>query len=97
MSDWQRSTEERRYGDLAPEVQRSIAEYAEKHELGDVGADATICAVTASELKKLFGTRKQTTSIVVTPALLVWTLSDDGDVTTIGVEAKRGRGQGVRI
>jgi len=86
VSDWQRSTEESSYGGLPPDVQVSIARYAEKHELGDVGADATFCAVTASERKKLFGKRRQTTSILVTPALLLWTVSEGGDVTTIGVK-----------
>jgi hypothetical protein len=83
MSDWQRSTEERTFGDLAPAVQSSIADYAEKHRLGDIGAAATFCAVTSSERKKLFGKRSQTTSIVVTPDLLVWSLSEHGDITTI--------------
>jgi hypothetical protein len=83
VSDWQRSTEECTYGDLAPEVLSSIADYAEKHQLGDVGADATFCAVTMSERKKLFGTRSQTTSIVVTPEPLLWTLSEGGGATTI--------------
>jgi hypothetical protein len=86
VSDWQRSTEESSYGDLPPDVQASMAAYAERHALGDVGADATFCAVTASERKKLFGKRRQTTSIVVTPTVLLWALSEDGDVTTIGVK-----------
>jgi hypothetical protein len=86
VSDWQRSTEESSYGDLPPDVQASISVYAERHALGDVGADATFCAVTASERKKLFGKRRQTTSILVTTALLVWTLSEEADVTTIGVK-----------
>jgi hypothetical protein len=88
VSDWQRSTEECRYGDLAPAVQLSIAEYAEKHGLGDVGAAATFCAVTSSERKKLFGKRSQTTSIVVTPELLVWALNEGGNVTTIAARRR---------
>jgi hypothetical protein len=86
VSDWQRSTEECAYGDLAPEVQLSILEYAEKHGLGDIGAVATFCAVTSSAKKKLFGRRSQTTSIVVTPELLLWALSEGGDVTTIAAK-----------
>jgi hypothetical protein len=85
VSDWQRVTHESSYADLPPDVQLSIASYAEKHELGDVGADATFCAVTTSERKKLFGTQRQRTSILVTPALLVWALSEDDDVTTLAV------------
>lgn len=88
MSDWQRSTEGCSYGDLAPAVQLSIATYAEKHDLGDVGGAAIFCAVTSSARNKLFGKRSQTTSIVVTPDLLVWTLSESGDVTTLA--ARRG-------
>jgi hypothetical protein len=86
VGDWRRSTEERSYGDFPPEVQSSIVEYAEKHALGNVGADATFSAVTLSEQKKLFGTRRQATFIVVTPTLLVWALSDRGDVTTVAVK-----------
>jgi hypothetical protein len=86
MSEWQRSTEESAYGGLAPEVQLSIAEYVEKHGLGDIGAVATFCAVTSSEKRKLFGRRSQTTSIVVTPELLLWALSEGGDVTTIAAK-----------
>ena len=85
MADWQRSTVESSYGDLAPEVRASLEAYAEKHELGDVGADATFCAVTISERKKLFGRRRQTVSVVATPAHLLWTLGEGGDVTTVGV------------
>jgi hypothetical protein len=83
VSDWQRSTEECSYGDLAPAVQLSIANYAETRGLGDIGDQAIFCAVTSSERKKLFGRRRQTTSIVVTPELLVWALTEDGDATTV--------------
>jgi len=86
VGDWRRSTEEGSYGDLPPDVQGSISAYAERHQLGDLGADATFCAVTASERKKLFGKRGQTTSILVTPALLVWTVSEGNDDTTTGVK-----------
>jgi len=83
VSDWQRSTEECAYGDLPPAVQLSIANYAEKHGLGDIGDQAIFCAVTNSERKKLFGRRSQTTSIVVTPELLVWARTEDRDATTV--------------
>ena len=88
MSDWQRSTQECSYDDLAPAVQLSIADYAEKRDLGDIGDTTVFCAVTTSERKKLFGKRRQTTSIVVTPELLVWTVSEGGDATTVA--ARRG-------
>ena len=84
MTDWARSTVECLFGALTPEALASIAAYADQHELGDIGADATFCAVTTSERKQLFCKRSRETSIVVTPALLVWSLSEDGKVTTIG-------------
>jgi hypothetical protein len=86
VGDWRRSTEERAYGDFPHDVQASIVAYAEKHDLGNIGADATFCAVTVSEQKKLFGTRRQATFIVATPTLLIWALSDGGDVTTVAAK-----------
>jgi hypothetical protein len=86
VSDWQRSTEERSYGDFPPETQASIAAYAEVHGLGSIGAEATFCVVTYSERKKLIGMRRQATFIVVTPALLVWALTEGDDVTTVAVK-----------
>src|SRR5262249_29399333 len=62
--------------------------YAEEHELGDIGRAAAFCAVTTSERKKLFGTKRQATSVVVTPDLLVWAVEESGEVTTVAVRRR---------
>jgi hypothetical protein len=86
VADWRRSTEELSCGDLPPDVQASVAEYAAGHGLGDVARDATVCAATTSERKALFRTRRQRTYVLVTPALLVWALAEGREVTTVGAK-----------
>ena len=85
MADWQRSTREASYASFSPAVHRAIADYAEKRDLGDLGSAAVFAAETTStrEKRKLFGkgSETQTTSILVTPELLVWVVeNDDGAV-----------------
>ena len=85
MSDWKRTTREASFQSFSPAVQQAIRDYAEKRELGDLGSAAALAVETTSvrEKRKLFGkgSERQTTSVLVTPDLLVWVVeTDDGAV-----------------
>ncbi|MDQ3799738.1 MAG: hypothetical protein M3384_09820 [Acidobacteriota bacterium] len=84
MREYQRTTRECSFDDFRPEIIRAIRNYAEKHELGNVEADALMCAETVSEkisrgfFSKIFGGANyaQNVSMLVTPERLLWCTLD---------------------
>lgn len=84
MREYQRTTRECSFSDFQPEIQIAIRKYAEKHELGDIEADALMCAETVSEkikqgfFGKTFGGANyaQNVSMIVTPERLLWCTLD---------------------
>jgi hypothetical protein len=84
MREYQRTTRECSFNDFRPEIRSAIRNYAEKYELGNVEADALMCAETVSEkvrqgfFGKLFGGANyaQNVSMLVTPERLLWCTLD---------------------
>jgi hypothetical protein len=84
MREYQRKTRECSFSDFQPEIQSAIRKYVEKHELGDIEADALVCAETVSEkikqsfLGKIFGGANyaRNVSLLVTPERLLWCALD---------------------
>lgn len=84
MREYQRTTRECSFNDFRPEIVRAIRNYAEKHELGNVEADALMCAETVSEkvksgfFSKIFGGANyaRNVSMLITPERLLWCALD---------------------
>jgi hypothetical protein len=84
MSEWERSTRECSFADLA--AADAIRAYAEERGLGDLEHDALIvCETTSKRTKKglLRRAKTQQTGIVVTPRFLVWAASDEGEPAAV--------------
>lgn len=77
MNAYTRSTRECTFGDMRPELSIAIRKHIETYQLGDIEASLLICCETTSSYQKasLFasGAEISTTSMFVTPRLLVWT------------------------
>ena len=52
VGDYMRSTRECAFGQLRPELVQAIRDYLQKHELGTIEADISICCETMSEKKR---------------------------------------------
>jgi len=81
VGDYMRSTRECAFGQLRPELVQAIRDYLQKHELGTIEADISICCETMSEKKKkgflrtLLGDNSDAihyTGMLVTPGWLIW-------------------------
>ena len=81
MGDYKRSTRECAFGQLRPELVQAIRDYLQKHELGTIEADISICCETMSEKKKkgflrtLLGDNSDAihyTGMLVAPGWLIW-------------------------
>ncbi|HLM02258.1 MAG TPA: hypothetical protein VK400_14490 [Pyrinomonadaceae bacterium] len=87
MREYQRTTRECSFDDFQPEIRSAIEKYAEKHDLGNVRAEALMCAETVSEkikrgfFSKIFGGANyaQKISMLVTPERLLWCALDTGN------------------
>lgn len=87
MREYQRTTREYSFDDFQPEIRSAIRKYAEKHEFGDVPAEALMCAETVSEkikqgfFSKIFGGANyaRKVSMLVTPERLLWCTVDARD------------------
>jgi hypothetical protein len=84
MREYQRTTRECSFNDFAPEIIQAIRKYAEKHQFGNIEAEAVMCAETVSEkitqgfFSKIFGGANyaQNVSMMVTPERLLWCAPD---------------------
>jgi hypothetical protein len=80
MREYQRTTRECSFNDFQPEIRGAIRKYVEKHQLGDIEADALMCAETVSEkirqgfFSKVFGGANyaRNVSLLITPESLLW-------------------------
>ena len=91
MGDYNQSTRECSFGQMHPELVSAIREYVEKHEMGSVEAEITICCETTSEKKRKsvfasIGTDPDLvhyTGVLLTPTWLIWARSGAKSGTTV--------------
>jgi hypothetical protein len=90
MSEYERTTKERSFERLRPELIAAIREHVKKRIHEDVESEILICCETTSERKKtgligrLMGTSGKTlyTAALVTPRWLIWATSGDRQQAT---------------
>ncbi len=85
MGDYRRSTRERNFDQLRPEIVASIRAHAQQYELGDIEREVIICGETTNEktkkpgfFSKIAGSdpdKVHVVGVVVTPRYLIWARS----------------------
>ena len=90
MGDYNRSTKEISFEQISPDVMQTINKYIEKHNLGDILANASLCIVSTSEkLKKgLFsgsGPKLLVETVILTDRWLI--LADRVDQNAIFIKS----------
>jgi hypothetical protein len=91
MREYNRATRECSFEEFPPEIVAALGKYAAKNELGNLAADALLCAETSSEkinrgfFSKIFGggSFAVKTCVVVTPARVLWATLDNKNATAV--------------
>lgn len=91
MREYKRTTRECSFNEFPPEVIRAVRKYAGDRELGNLEADALMCAETSSEklkqslFSKIFGAANYAvkTCVVVSRARITWATLDNKNQTAV--------------